>query len=138
MHLYNDLITHYLHPWQFLENYKCSVSSCVFTRNKTLLNSVALFDAIVFDIVGPRRNFQPPQYGHPNQIYIASGKESPQHFHRNIKKDNSTFNLIMNYRLDADIVWVHGSVEDVQTGRLIAPHLNPLWLTPPQHFGSMF
>jgi Fucosyltransferase, N-terminal len=59
---------------ELLKSVNCPVTNCLFTHNKTLLDSITLFDAIIFH--GPEyRTTALPTVRSPHQLYVFSSLE---------------------------------------------------------------
>lgn len=88
----------------------CPISDCFTTENRTLLNSVEDFDAIVIHL----RTFNVndlPSVRSQKQRWIYWSLESPQYNMQDIYPLNGLFNWTMTYRLDSDVVQPYGWVQ---------------------------
>ena len=91
----------------------CS-KKCEITTDK---NDIAHVDAVNFHLtdlwdrkwsIGTRSIIQLPAYRRPDQVWIISNMEPPQHLWGDLKIFNGLFNWTQWYRLDSDIKWLYG------------------------------
>ena len=91
----------------------CS-KKCEITTDKTDITKV---DAVNFHLsdlwdkywsIGTRSIIQLPTYRRPDQVWIISNMEPPQHLWGDLKIFNGLFNWTQWYRSDSDIKWLYG------------------------------
>ena len=87
---------------------------CEVTGDKS---EIANVDAVNFHLsnvwaknwrFGTRSIIQLPSYRRPEQVWIISNMEPPQHLFGDLKVFNGLFNWTQWYRTDADIQWLYG------------------------------
>lgn len=133
----------HLNDWRFgfgnepFHAWNCPVTNCFTTDNRSLLPSLADFDAILFHARDmDRRIIQVPnqQRRKSNQIYVFFLMESPLNDGLNYtnKRFHNFFNWTMTYREDSDIYRPYGwfSSSDSPSSPPSAP-LSPSWRKPP-------
>lgn len=121
--------------FQFFESKRCPETNCLITSEKSLLKTIDMFDALLFHVI-ESKGFELPQNRSPHQIYIAADLESPSIFQYRLEKYNNLFNWTMNYRMNSDVQWDYGIIEDIKTGEKIAPAVNPPWRNPDEEYFS--
>ena len=93
---------------------KTCEEKCEITTNK---NDIADVDAVNFHLtdvwskfwsIGTRSIVKLPTYRRPDQVWIISNMEPPQHLWGDLKIFNGLFNWTQWYRTDADIYWSYG------------------------------
>lgn len=110
-----------------LKNLNCSVSDCILTKHRNLLNNSSRFDAIIFNegILNPKVHDRPEKRWN-SQIYVFTTIESSYHYPSCELSDDNFFNWTLTYRLDSDIVWNYFLVQNTN-GTVIAPNANVIW-----------
>lgn len=92
---------------------RCPVK-CVATENKSEITDV---DAIDFHLsnlwtkfwsIGTKATIKFPAYRRPDQVWMVSNMEPPQHLWGDMKVFNGIFNWTRWYRMDATITWRYG------------------------------
>lgn len=92
---------------------RCPVK-CKATDDKNEIENV---DAIDFHLsnlwpeiwnIGTRSTIQFPTYRRPDQVWMVSNMEPPQHLWGDLKVFNGVFNWTRWYRLDATVSWLYG------------------------------
>ena len=90
-------------------------AKCEIISKKT---DIAKADAVNFHLtdlwpenwnIGTRSTIDFPSYRRPDQVWIVSNMEPPQHLWGDLKVFNGLFNWTQWYRTDADIHWRYGS-----------------------------
>ncbi|XP_011145101.2 alpha-(1,3)-fucosyltransferase C [Harpegnathos saltator] len=103
----------------------CPVDRCEVFNDHAHLN-VEDYDAVLFH--GNELYVRDvPQKRRTRQLYVYVNLESPANRKIPDKYYENYFNLTMTYRLDSDILWSYGTIEDVATGDLVAPFVDPDW-----------
>nr|XP_012217622.1 PREDICTED: alpha-(1,3)-fucosyltransferase C-like [Linepithema humile]XP_012217623.1 PREDICTED: alpha-(1,3)-fucosyltransferase C-like [Linepithema humile]XP_012217624.1 PREDICTED: alpha-(1,3)-fucosyltransferase C-like [Linepithema humile]XP_012217625.1 PREDICTED: alpha-(1,3)-fucosyltransferase C-like [Linepithema humile] len=102
----------------------CPINTCKIFNDRDYLN-VEDYDAILFH--GNELNkYDMPARRKPKQLYVYVNLESPAN--RQVPSDfEDYFNLTMTYRLDSDIPWTYAFVEEIKSGKFVAPSKNPDW-----------
>ena len=93
--------------------YKCPETRCYSTSNRSYLQNVDDFDAILFH----QRSFDfkdLPQKRKPHQRYIHWMQESAQYLYMDIHQLNGIFNWTMTYRRDSDFFLPYGRIHKVK------------------------
>ena len=81
------------------------------------INEIANVDAVDFHLsnlwtkvwrIGTRSTIQFPTYRRPDQVWIVSNMEPPQHLWGDLKVFNGVFNWTRWYRSDATLGWYYG------------------------------
>ena len=94
-------------------NYKCPETRCYSTSNRSYLENVENFDAILFH----QRSFEfsdLPQKRKPHQRYIHWMQESAQYLYMDIHQLNGIFNWTMTYRQDSDFFLPYGRFHKIK------------------------
>lgn len=103
----------------------CPVDTCKIFNDRKHMN-VEDYDAILFH--GNDLNiYDVPQWRKPKQLYVYVNLESPANRAVSSDFDSDYFNLTMTYRLDSDIPWTYASIEEIKSGKFVAPSRNPDW-----------
>lgn len=103
----------------------CPVNDCYATHDRNHVD-ILDFDAILFH-GNELEAIDLPKNRSPRQWYVFVNLETPlnrpltSHFYEDF------FNLTMTYRLDSDVVWSYGTVQDVHTGQVVAPIRDTSW-----------
>lgn len=64
-------------------------------------------------------------------VIVSYGQfRCPGEIKHNLELDHDYYNITMTYRLDSDIIWTYATVQDLETGAVIAPLRNVHWKTP--------
>jgi len=93
--------------------YKCPETRCYSTSNRSYLNNVEDFDAILFH----QRSFDfndLPKKRKPHQRYIHWMQESAQYLYMDIHQLNGIFNWTMTYRQDSDFFLPYGRFHKIK------------------------
>lgn len=103
----------------------CSFNKCKIFNDRDYLN-VEDYDAILFH-GNEMSKYEVPQKRKTTQFYVYVNLESPanRRVHRKYRKNY--FNLTMTYRLDSDIPWTYDIIEDIKSGKFVAPSKNADW-----------
>lgn len=117
----------------FVSN-NCPVTNCYVTADRTLLPSLAQFDAILFHARDmDKRIIQVPNQERrkPNQVYVFFIMESPLNDGLNYtnKRFHNFFNWTMTYRMDSDIARPYGWISE-KTKPSFYPSQVTQWLEP--------
>ncbi|XP_071625618.1 alpha-(1,3)-fucosyltransferase C isoform X2 [Temnothorax longispinosus] len=103
----------------------CPFNKCKVFNDRDYLN-VEDYDAILFH--GNEMDaYEVPQKRKTTQFYVYVNLESPANREVYPKYRKSYFNLTMTYRLDSDIPWTYDIIEDVKSGKFLAPSRNADW-----------
>ncbi|XP_011688878.1 PREDICTED: alpha-(1,3)-fucosyltransferase C-like isoform X2 [Wasmannia auropunctata] len=105
--------------------YDCPFNKCKVFNDRDYLN-VEDYDAILFH-GNEMSDYEMPQRRKPTQFYVYVNLESPANRKVNEKYRQNYFNLTMTYRLDSDILWTYDIIEDVKSGKFVAPSKNADW-----------
>ncbi|CAH2254283.1 jg7269 [Pararge aegeria aegeria] len=105
---------------------KCSISNCVFTKDKGLFDGdYTRFDAVLFNeeilLTGNK-----PERRVPLQIYVFNALESSYTVPACKPKHDGFFNWTLTYRLDSDILWSYFIVRNLK-GAIVAPRTTMRW-----------
>lgn len=140
-----------------LKSVNCSYTNCVFTNNKTLLSNFQDYDALVIHSARDFNHIPLPTTRSSHQVYVSASKEwinrminpyfvkvkfwiyfrSPPHVDYDFNLDRGVFNWTMTYRLDADVQWLYGRVDERVTGAKIAPAVKVDWMQPESNFQGL-
>ena len=93
--------------------YNCPETRCYSTQNRTYLQNVDDFDAILFH----QRSFDfndLPEKRKPHQRYIHWMQESAQYLYMDIHQLNGIFNWTMTYRRDSDFFLPYGRFHKIK------------------------
>ncbi|XP_076658267.1 alpha-(1,3)-fucosyltransferase C isoform X2 [Halictus rubicundus] len=104
----------------------CPVSDCYATHDRYYAD-VKDFDAVLFHANEMELSDLPANRS-PRQWYVFVNLESPANRPLLDYYYEDYFNLTMTYRLDSDVVWTYGDVEEKATGRVVAPMANTTWV----------
>jgi len=105
----------------------CPVNKCKIFNYRNHLN-VEDYDAILFH-GNELSEYEMPERRRIRQLYVYVNLESPANWAIPRKYDKEYFNLTMTYRLDSDVPWTYGIIEDVKSGEFVAPSRNADWST---------
>lgn len=102
----------------------CPVNSCKFSNDRDYLH-VEDFDAVLFH--GNEMDVREvPARRRTGQFYVYVNLESPAN--RDVPRAfENYFNLTMTYRLDSDVPWTYGVMQDVGSGEYVAPSKDADW-----------
>lgn len=64
-------------------------------------------------------------------------RRAADRFYMQLSQYKSIFNLTMTYRLDSDLPWVYGQIQDLETSKIIAPKLHVNWRKPTNNFTGL-
>lgn len=103
----------------------CPVDRCKVFNDRDYLH-VEDYDAVLFH-GNELSDYEVPLRRRMRQLYVYVNLESPANREIPYKFYESYFNLTMTYRLDSDIMWPYGTIEDAKTGELVAPSVDPDW-----------
>jgi len=103
----------------------CPVSKCKIFNYRDYLN-VEDYDAILFH-GNELSEYEMPERRTTRQLYVYVNLESPANRAIPHKYDKEYFNLTMTYRLDSDVPWPYGIIEDIKSGGFVAPSRNADW-----------
>lgn len=107
---------------------QCPVANCIFTNQRDYLNSIDMYDAIVFHTARRFAMFNGiPTARSAQQLYVFAALESPPHTEHNFRNEADFYNLTLSYRLDSDVIWSYANVLDKETNAVVAPSMNPYW-----------
>lgn len=107
---------------------KCLYNNCFVTDNKTYLNDVKEFDALIFNVMELRTNtsLPLPVSRSPHQKYVLVSRESSVYYPLPPSFDGF-FNWTWTYRIDSDISFKFITVRN-KRGEVIGPNKNVHWL----------
>jgi len=103
----------------------CPFNKCKVFNDQNYLN-VEDYDAILFH-GNEMSDYEMPRKRKTTQFYVYVNLESPANREVPQKYRENYFNLTMTYRLDSDIPWTYDIIEDVKSGKFIAPSKNADW-----------
>lgn len=104
----------------------CSVSNCIFTANRDLLDDYSRFDAIMFNHYHLYTTEKRPTRRSISQIYIFTSIESAANLPACELYNDEFFNWTFTYRLDSDVVWNYFVVRNA-TRDIVAPSNGVHW-----------
>lgn len=103
----------------------CPINKCQIFHKRDYLN-IGDYDAILFH--GNELNeYEMPLKREMKQFYVYVNLESPANRAIPYKYNEGYFNLTMTYRLDSDIPWTYNLIEDVKSGKFVAPSRDVDW-----------
>lgn len=104
----------------------CPVNKCKVFNYRGYLN-VEDYDAILFH-GNELSGYKMPERRKTRQLYVYVNLESPANPRvLPSEYDKRYFNLTMTYRLDSDIPWTYFIIEDIKSGKYVAPSKNADW-----------
>lgn len=103
----------------------CPVDRCKIFNYRDYLN-VEDYDAILFH-GNELSGYGMPARRRPQQLYVYVNLESPANRAIPCEYDEDYFNLTMTYRLDSDVPWTYSIIEEIKTGKFVAPSRNADW-----------
>lgn len=117
----------------FFKGLNCPATNCFITSEVNTLSEITEYDAILFHVAEAFPILNPfPSKRAQNQIYVFAAMESPAHTKHDLSDEISFYNYTMTYRLDSDILWTYGHLQDIETGQLVAPTSYPAWRKIPE------
>lgn len=113
----------------------CPINKCQIFNERDYLN-IEDYDAILFH-GNELSDYDVPLKREMKQFYVYVNLESPAN--RAIPyKYEDYFNLTMTYRLDSDIPWTYDIIEDIKTGKFVAPSRNVDWRASRNYTSKMY
>ncbi|XP_077284848.1 alpha-(1,3)-fucosyltransferase C-like isoform X2 [Arctopsyche grandis] len=114
----------------FLEA-NCPINNCYITNNRSYLERVESWDAILFHAPEYTWRNNPWKHGmpsvrSPHQRYIFVSIESSANYPVDDPKWDGYFNWTMTYKTDSDVRWVYLAIRDVNEN-LVGPKPNIEW-----------
>ncbi|KAL6427436.1 hypothetical protein ACFW04_008756 [Cataglyphis niger] len=103
----------------------CPINKCKIVNKRDYLN-IEDYDAILFH-GNELDKYDVPSKRDMKQFYVYVNLESPANRAIPYKYYEDYFNLTMTYRLDSDIPWTYDMIEDVKSGKFVAPSWDVDW-----------
>lgn len=103
----------------------CPINKCKIFNKRDYLN-IEDYDAILFH-GNELDEYELPLKREMKQFYVYVNLESPANRAIPYKYCEDYFNLTMTYRLDSDIPWTYDIIEDVKSGKFVAPSRDVDW-----------
>lgn len=75
-----------------------------------------------------------PQVRSYRQKYVFAILEPPVYTLHYFDNEQYFYNWTMTYRMDSDIFWPYGAIEDIEMDAIVAPVENPPWRKIPDNF----
>lgn len=107
---------------------RCAVNNCFVTSNRSFLNNLKLFDAVLFH--GPDLSYtvmRLPRKKNPRQIYVFVSMESSTYYPMCNGVYNEYFNWTWTYRLDSEVYYGYFIIKN-KKGDIIGPKKVMHWL----------
>lgn len=105
--------------------HNCPVNNCKITNDRNHLN-VEEFDAILFH-GNEMDEGDIPTKRTARQFYVYVNLESPANRPIPYEYCENYFNLTMTYRLDSDVLWSYAIIEEIKSGKIVAPMEDVDW-----------
>lgn len=109
---------------------KCPFQNCYVTKDRSLLNNVSTFDAILFHgpgIIAEKPQDYLPKERSANQIYIFTSIESSHNYRAPDTRHHDIFNFTWTYKLNSDISLKYMVIRDHE-GNIIGPNADIDWI----------
>ncbi|SPP78615.1 alpha-(1,3)-fucosyltransferase C [Drosophila guanche] len=121
-----------LGPQELREELHCPVYQCEVTNSHDFLPNLDMYDAIVFHVAESFPFLRPvPSRRSPHQAYVFALMESAGETKHRLSDEGGFYNLTMTNRLDSDVVWPYGQLQDIETGAVVAPSAQVHWRQQP-------
>lgn len=114
----------------------CPINKCKIFNERDYLN-VEDYDAILFH-GNELSEYDVPLKREMKQFYVYVNLESPANRAIPYKYYEDYFNLTMTYRLDSDIPWTYNIIEDVKSGKFVAPSKDIDWDASRNYTSNIF
>lgn len=114
----------------------CPINKCQIFNERDYLN-IEDYDAILFH-GNELSEYDVPLKREMKQFYVYVNLESPANRAIPYKFYEDYFNLTMTYRLDSDIPWTYDLIEDVKSGKFIAPSRDVDWSASQNYISKSF
>ncbi|XP_036341944.1 alpha-(1,3)-fucosyltransferase C-like [Rhagoletis pomonella] len=124
-------------PDYFHNDLSCPVYRCDLTSNRDFSPAIEMYDAVLFHAAEPFPLLHSvPRRRSPHQQYVFALMEPPGETKHVLSDEGGFYNLTMSYRLDSDIQWSYQSLEDMETGEVVAPAVHTNWRQVPAEWNE--